>query len=925
MLGWMFNKKTEMPATAAAPVPAAASPNPAAAQGAAQAQGAAPAQAVWPSRLAAATGDDAALLEIAKLAPSIDVKCAAIAALTDEAALKQAEREFRTHDRRVHRAAKQRLEAAVAQRLARERAAQLIQSATALLAETTIPTNRLVELDRAWQALDATLLEDAQRTGFASLSAQLTELTRERGERALQAQRWTTVARQALQQLNAVGADVAAGTTDRTELASAAAAAQALRQTVPGDGELTALDEALRRALEQAAHVQARLNLLEAFQPPSPPAAPAEGPPPAADAMPSPLDRWQALASIADPQVAAALNQRFEQSQASLAAAQRAAPAQMEQQRNALRQAATQAAQHQRAQTVAPLLQQAEAALAAGNLAETHQHLVAIDAAVGDGAVPEALRGRLNALHAEYARLKGWQHWGGGRARDDLVQEAQTLATATAAAVADPRQAAKLPVKQLADAIDDLRKRWKELDRLGGATNQTLWHAFDAALKAAHEPVAAHQGQLKARRKENLDARLQLIAALDAAGAGTGTPVIAQDDAHDDAPADAQELRTDWKEQVRALDQFQMEWRKLGPVEHTVPHKARDKLMERMQASVARVEAPLQEARRAAQTVRERLVARAKALSAEAIADPRMRELIARVRELQDTWQQHARTLPLTRQVETALWSEFKSATDAVFAQRDAAASVFDAQLLANQAAREALAARLEALTADTPAPELKRALSEAEAEWRTAVDVPRSQVAALDSRYRVALQTAQKYLADSAQRGWRTRCDALGAKLALCEALESSTAAGVPAAALVELAARWAAQAPLPPPWEQALASRWRRGSESAPAAAPPHAADGDDALNSVLLQLESALDAASPPAFQTARRDMKLRAMKAALEGKRAAGAVNPSVDELTAAALAHPHPLPGQRERLSAILAALRAKGPGNASAPVSASSR
>lgn len=909
MLGWMFKKKSDSPETlAASPAPAASAAVPAVADAGASVD----ALAAWQARLEAAGADDAALLDIAKQAPHIDLKCAAIAALSGEAALKAAEREFRTHDRRVHRAAKQRHEAAVAQRVARERASQLIESAGALLTEHTIPTNRLVELDRAWLALDAGLLDDARKDRFASLSAQLTALTRERGERALQIQRWMAAAQQALQTLKAASIEVAAGTTDRAALASASAAVRALQQGMPDhagaaaliDSLIDALNDALQAGLLQAAAIEERLDLLDTLQSAPSPATPAEEgveERPEGDALPSPNQRWQALAPVADPHIAALLNQRFEQAQPPLPAAPDLASAEQQEQRRAARLAARQQARQVRADAMAPWLRQAEAALEAGNLGEAHRQLVAIDAAVGNGAVPEALRGRLSALHAEVARLKGWQHWGGGRARDDLVQEAQTLAAATAAAVADPLQSAKLPVKALGDAIDDLRKRWKELDRLGGATNQTLWHRFDAALKTAHEPVAAHLDQLKARRKENLQARLQLLAALEAV------------DAAADAPDAATEGRADWKERARALDHFQLEWRKCGPVEHTVPHKARDKLLERMQASMARIEAPLQQARRVAQAEREQLVARAKALNAQAGASPQSRDLIARVRELQDEWQQHARALPLTRPVETALWAEFKAATDAVFVQRDAAASAFEAQLLANFAAKQAAVARLEAVTEQSLAGAIQRTLADVDAELRQAGDVPRHLAAALDARIQAAHQNALQLLAGSAHRIQQARFDALCAKLALCGELERSAAAGEGEAALESLGGRWTAVAPLPLPWEQALAARWQRAGGSLPAAPQRPGAGAIVALDSALLQLESALAIASPPAWQAARRDLKLRAMKAALEGRPVAGAVVPaSIEDLMAAAIGHSSPQAGQSERLDAIIVVLRTRG-------------
>lgn len=89
-------------------------------------------------------GDDTALLALTREGAPVDVKMAVVSALTSEAALKLAEREHRSHDRRVHRLAKQRHTAQVATRETGELAARLIEAAEALLKEPLVPANRLV-------------------------------------------------------------------------------------------------------------------------------------------------------------------------------------------------------------------------------------------------------------------------------------------------------------------------------------------------------------------------------------------------------------------------------------------------------------------------------------------------------------------------------------------------------------------------------------------------------------------------------------------------------------------------------------------------------------------------------------------------------------------------------------------------------------
>ena len=915
MISKMF-RKSESPASGS-PTPGSAAPGAVAAPSAAEAAHSAD-KATWENKLQEAMGNDTALLALAKETPSIDVKHAAVMALAGEDALRLAEREFRNNDRRVHRAAKQRYEALVQRREARELASRLIESAAVLVHESSIPSNRLGELDHAWQALDAGLLEDAQIAAYSTLRSRLATLLHERAEFQLSLTRWVADAKQAASHLNAMCADVAGGVKERAELAVAAESAQTVLSAMPGsdtavagsadahstDAHSThagadprALGESLKSALEQFAQVDARLTLLDEL----PEAVlPGDGEsnrvsdPGAAGA------RWDALPPIADALVAGPLIARFERWQRMQASARQSSQAAIrhraDEQNKAKKQLHTEA--------LAGLVTEAETALAAGKLTEARKPLMAIDEALGDSAAARPLQARIDAVQTEYARLKGWQHWGGGRVRDDLVLEAEALAKTSA----DEQHAAKLPIKQHSDAIENLRERWKELDRLGGATSRKLWQRFDGALKTAYLPVAAHLAKLKAARQENLDKRNTLIAGLDAITVAVAEKPADQDDGKGQAH-DAQH----WRQLARAVEHFQTEWRKLGPVEHTVPHKARNALLERMQAKLARLELPLQEARHVAQLKREKLIARAGELSAAQGKGTAVvtagRDIVAKVRELQAEWQQRAKEIPLARNVENALWSEFKAATDSIFAQRDAAFSARDAAFKANQDTREALIARLSDLSPESTPAAIKRTIAEVDAEWRKAGEAPRAEAARLDARFRAARDAAQHLLAGSGMRIWHATCDALGAKLALCEVAESN-------APSADNNAGWLAQSALPPLWEHALHVRFKAGigpssnQEAADTGALPPVRES---LDAVLLQLESAFDITSPPAFQAARRELKLRALKSAMEGRQPEGAANAGIEKWMAQALSAARMDPVSRSRLETILAAMRASAP------------
>jgi DNA repair protein SbcC/Rad50 len=820
MLNW-FLRKRKPAAAATAPVAAPEAP---ARDAKAAAASAAQSHASWAARLDAARGDDAALLEVARSAPQLELKLAAADAIAGEAALRQAEREFRSHDRKVHQRLRLRLAAAVARREAQAKADALIVAAEALLDTTPIAANRLAALDRDWAASAASLAEPDRHAAFAALRGRLDAALAEQDAQERAAQ-WSRAAASALDDLQ------------------------------------RALEGADERAVAPCmAVLRERL----------------EACPPVASA--------QALAASLQDALGAARQMLDERAEATRRAAEEPLPAPPPPSLPAKASAAPKVARSEWRPRVEALLQQAEAALDEGSSGGLNRHLQDIDATLTElpsgTALPAPLRARLQALHAERQRLRGWQQWGGAVARESLVDAAEKLAHETAAAQAG-LPAAKLNLKAHGDAIRALRARWKELDRSGAAAAQTLWQRFDAALTLAHAPLAEQQAKLVAARAENLAAREALLSELGAAASHAATP----------------------REALQALDAFQRAWRQLGPVAHTVPAAMAAALRERHDAALALIEAPLAEARAGAQREREVLVAQAEALAAQEAHDA-----TAQVRDLQAQWQQRARALPLTRAVETALWARFRQATDAVFARREAAQQARDAQAAAGLAARETLLARIEALAQDASAAadDLARALAQIEREWQALfTPLPRAVAEGLEARWRDAHAAALRSAEARRLERWQAHCDALLERLALCEQREDGGDAGVDEA---DLARRWQAASSMPAAWQRAFDLRWSGAQDVAD--------DADKAADRALLELEDGLGIPPAPAQVEARRDLKLRALKDALEGRAATrGASEAAANTARLTGLLARRGLDAaQRARLRALVDAARRGAPG-----------
>jgi hypothetical protein len=405
--------------------------------------------------------------------------------------------------------------------------------------------------------------------------------------------------------------------------------------------------------------------------------------------------------------------------------------------------------------------------------------------------------------------------------------------------------------------------RWKALDKLDEGAHGDRWQRFDGALTTAYQPVAAQNAAQQAARQQNLLARQDLLASLEALTPPASEPGM--------PAAQTANGQAAWRDLARQLEAFQVAWRQLGPVEHTAPADARQPLRQRLQAALDRIEQPLRQARDRAAAEREQLIQRAQAL-ADGRALPGG-ELQRELRALQAEWQEHARSLPLPRGVENALWSRFRSATDAVFAQRDAAAAARDAEQAAEVAEREALIQRLQALHAHTPVTQIENTLGDVDRTWhRAPALLPRAAGQALETRYRDARAVASGLAATAVRLCWQAQVDAWMATL-------QSTAG----AALVNTAAGPAAK---------------------------PDAHRIDD----LLLQLEIALDLPAAPEWQAARQQLKLRALKEAMEGRTPPPNGRAPAARGLATLLHEPALDDLQRQRLLAVLTALRDAEPG-----------
>jgi DNA repair protein SbcC/Rad50 len=849
----------------------------------------------WRAKIHAAAPDEAALLQLAYQAPTVDLKLAALQALMHEDSFKQAMHEFREQDKRLYRAAKSHWQAARDRRVASDEANASIAAARALLQQEQVPANRLVELERRWTALNSELLEAALPAEFAALRAQLSAKVRAHSEQTRSLSHWLHAVDGALETLGAILPGVAKGDTPPAEAQTLAVSVLELLAKVPDTSDARCSEKTNlangQRAL--AASVAQRAQFLHSL--------PASG---VADqahekAM---IEQWRAFPELSEGGEAplhGVLAQRFADWRNAGSDARK-----REQDVHRSQERAQRALQQElRLDAIQRHIEAAEAAHAGGRVAELAGVLATIDRALKRGSVSAALSGvltqRIEFLRREHVRLQDWQRWSGGLGREQLAAEALELARLATGNIA---------IKAHAEAISKRRERWKELDKLGGASNQSVWLTFDGALKSAYEPVAAHQDKLKRARLDNLAARDQIIAELITATAKFFP--VAQE-----GVTPAPDVQPDWRTIARTLEQTRIAWQKLGPVEHTVPRGALQgdsAVATRYVAAVQALDAPLTNAYADARRQREQLIRAATDLGGSASSAGSARDVVEKVQKLQAQWQAAAKALPLPRGDENALWAAFKSGIDAVFAARDAARVAKDAESSAQLKAREEIVDRLAAIASSSSASDIKRALAEADSAWRAGANVAKPLQAKLDSRYHAARDAVRARLEELAQRVSQARFDDLITAMGLCHEREiASDSHRIGAGEAADLETRWNAISNLPDAWKAPLEARFRGMSARATNALPaaPSGETADASMLDALLNLEAACGIDSPSDFRAARQHLKMRALKSAMEARQSPANTPADIERWLLEIAAYPRPDERSRDRLAKIIATLR----------------
>lgn len=323
-----------------------------------------------------------------------------------------------------------------------------------------------------------------------------------------------------------------------------------------------------------------------------------------------------------------------------------------------------------------PQLEALEAALGAGNLAESDTLLHKILPNQKD--IPKKLGARWQRAQHSVAELKHWQQWSNRRQRRQLCVDARAM------------RASKQHPEAIANRTRDLRQAWDRLDaleRTSGrvpAADAALKRRFNALCHHALEPTRPWFQKRDALRKEHsqqIEALLQV-----------------------DIPDDE-----DWKALAARRRQLAEARREL---DHVDP-RSRKSLARRLGRAIEKLDAPLDAHYQNSHKAHERLIEHAKALM-ELDAEKRT----AAARQLQDQWQAMG---PGRRDLDRKQWRAFRGAMDAVFEAREQHKQKEIEQAKESRQQAENLLQSLQtgANAHDDPAT-LQATLREARQQWRT-------------------------------------------------------------------------------------------------------------------------------------------------------------------------------------------------------------
>ncbi|GAB3644562.1 DUF349 domain-containing protein [Glycomyces tarimensis] len=298
----------------------------------------------------------------------------------------------------------------------------------------------------------------------------------------------------------------------------------------------------------------------------------------------------------------------------------------------------------------------------------------------------------------------------------DLVVEVDLIAARLNSDSADVEQAAA-QLRKLRESLDSAAVVG-DVDALG--------NRLDELSKHAEERVGEFKAAKDAERAEAIAAKEALVAEAEE---------LAKRDSH-------------WKASGQRFSEMVEEWKSIHGVDRKTDQKlwrkfstARDTFTRHRGAYFSQLDAE----RKVIAAKKEELIAEAEALSTSTDWGP----TADRLKSLMAEWKEAGRLAP---DAEQKAWKRFRAAQDVFFNARSEVFSARDAELEANQAAKEELLGRAESLDVAADPKAAQAAFREIQGAWHDLGAVPRKNQAKLQRR----LRNVEDKLREALDTAWR-------------------------------------------------------------------------------------------------------------------------------------------------------------------------
>ncbi len=526
----------------------------------------------------------------------------------------------------------------------------------------------------------------------------------------------------------------------------------------------------------------------------------------------------QASRELSAANAAAAERERREKEQREAAAAEAERARIREEERIA--EAQKREAQAHALRQIGGLLRKAHGALASGNSRVAAGLRRAIDEKLTAAPpLPMHLANQLKHLDAKLEELKDWKSFSVAPKRAELIEQMESLIGAT------------LHPTALAGQIKDLQEQWRTLSKGAGEDAEADWQRFHEAAQKAFQPCREYFEAQDQVKRENLQKRGLLFERLH----------TFEKNHNWEEP--------DWRTVITAVREAKQLWRQHSPVDAAQGEELQQKFNELTAALQSRIDAEYARNVKA----KESLIERARGLSSSSDS----RTATDEVKRLQENWKAIG---PVPRDVDRTLWEAFRAQCDAVFQKRQQEFASHTAALEANKLHAIGFCEELEKMAALSGQELLETAkkLPDLRLAFDSIEELPRSNARQIQDRFERAFERCKKAIAEqhslNAEQGWLALLDAANSvrayRLALVRNAETAELD-----ALKQIAENHLGNiAQSPKGGVDALKNALAQPANSDLAA-------NELALRTLCIRAEILTDTPTPAADQTLRREYQLR----------------------------------------------------------------